>query len=109
MKKFIDFQDDVLSLITAFKDAGSPYVEDSEKLVDLGPDTIYPKAVINGLESIDLIGSKEVVNFIDTRFLATGEDQLPFMTTIHRNNITLMSSKIKSPSTTVVKFTTAKE
>ena len=102
---FIHFQEDVLSLITAFNDAGSPYVEDSGKLVDLRHDTIYSSEVIEGLNSIDQTGSQEVAYFFNTRFLATGDDQLPFMTRIHRNNIILMSSKVKSSSSTNVKVT----
>ena len=95
---FFSLQEDILALITAFEDRGSPYAEDSGHLVDLGYDTIYPKEVVNGLRSLDNTGCVKVSEFVSSRIQATGESQLPFMATIHRSNVPIMSSKLKATS-----------
>ena len=93
---FFSLQEDILALITAFEDRGSPYTEDSGHLVDLGYDTIYPKEVVNGLRSLDNTGCVKSSEFVSSHIQATGESQLPFMATIHRSNVPIMSSKLKA-------------
>ena len=78
------FQEDVLSLVLAFEDAGSPYKEESGKLFDLGLDTIYPQSKVDGISSLDPIGLQESREFLTRRVQATGEEQLLLMHTIHR-------------------------
>ena len=41
--------------------------------------------MIDGIRSVDSIECSEVLDSVTTRILATIEDQLPFMATIHRN------------------------
>ena len=55
--------------------------------MDLGHDAVYPEAVVNGLLSIDRVGCDKVLEFMKSHIQKTGDDKLPFMTTIHGSNI----------------------
>ena len=103
MIAFFSLQEDILALIPAFEDRGSPYAEDSGHLVDLGYDTIYPKEVVNGLRSLDNTGCVKVSEFVSSHIQVTGESQLPLMATIHRSNVPIMSSKLKATTSSEYK------
>ena len=87
-------QEDVIAVVQSFEEVGQPFTEDSGNLVDLGHDTIYSQTQIDGIKSIDKIGCQIVSEFMTKRII-TIDGQLPFMATLHRNSISIMSSRQK--------------
>ena len=65
--------------------------------------------MIDGIRSVDSIECSEVLVSVTTRILATMEDQLPFMATIHRNILIMSSKHTDSKDPYESKLATAKE
>ena len=54
----LDFQSDVLSLVDAFEQLGSPFLDDSCDLIDLDQSIIMPLEVVNSMRNIEETGQE---------------------------------------------------
>ena len=90
----LDFQSDVLSLVDAFEQLGSPFLEDSCDLIDLDQSIIMPLEVVNSMRNIEETGQELYSSFLNKRICSQEE---AFTATISKTNLKLFKTQLSEP------------
>ena len=90
----LHFQSDVLSLVDAFEQLGSPFLEDSCDLIDLDQSIIMPLEVVNSMTNIEETGQELYSSFLKKRICSQEE---AFTATMSKTNLKLFKTQLSEP------------
>ena len=83
------FHKEVKSLLSALKDVGNPFDNDSNDLIDLETKIVVPETIAQNLYKLEYVGEKQFRDFFEQR---AWKRSVPLSDTISKNELSLFKT-----------------